>query len=238
MLNRWLKSEEKATRPYRLKIVIQRKSLINEYGETNYTKIELRNKIGNRAAQRMINQNTRDSESELNDEITDGIKHEYGSGQKLQTTIQEHVGVALGQDFSKVQIHLSAEADELSRKLGARAFTTGQDIFFRYGEYQPDTTAGQELIAHELTHVVQQSAGRVPTSGSGKMTVRPAGDEFEREADAVAKAVTSPTAEAQVQRQIDDEEEEIQTSPLQRQALDEEENIQTQAVEEEEELPE
>jgi len=61
-------------------------------------------------------------------------------------------------DFSQVRIHTDAEADVLSRNLGAEAFTTGHDIFFRDGTFRPDSESGKGLIAHELTHVVQQGA--------------------------------------------------------------------------------
>lgn len=97
----------------------------------------------------------------------------------------------MGQDFSGVRVHTSPEADNLNRQLGAKAFTTGSDTFFRNGAYDPYSSSGQMLIAHELTHTVQQASGAVGGSG-GKMTVRAPGDAFEREADAVAKAVTNP----------------------------------------------
>ena len=62
-----------------------------------------------------------------------------------------------GADFGRVRIHTDARADTLNHSLNARAFTTGHDIFFRSGEYSPDSTPGQTLLAHELTHVLQQS---------------------------------------------------------------------------------
>ncbi|HEX8845923.1 MAG TPA: DUF4157 domain-containing protein [Pyrinomonadaceae bacterium] len=67
---------------------------------------------------------------------------------------------AFGADFSDVHVHTDAQADGLNRSLEARAFTAGQDLFFRHGEYNPDSSRGQELIAHELTHVMQQSGER------------------------------------------------------------------------------
>jgi hypothetical protein len=65
---------------------------------------------------------------------------------------------AMGTDFSSVRVHTGSESDSLNKSLSARAFTTGSDIFFRSGEYNPATTQGQQLLAHELTHVVQQGA--------------------------------------------------------------------------------
>jgi len=63
---------------------------------------------------------------------------------------------ALGADFARVRLHTDVQADQLSRALQAQAFTTGQDIFFRRGEYDAGSTRGQHALAHELTHVVQQ----------------------------------------------------------------------------------
>ena len=68
---------------------------------------------------------------------------------------------AFGADFSGVRVHSDAESDSLNEGLSARAFTTGQDVFIRREDYSPDSTAGQELIAHELTHVVQQGVAPI-----------------------------------------------------------------------------
>ncbi len=84
------------------------------------------------------------------------IEKERGKGQSLSDNIQVPMEQAFGADFSSVKVHTDAEADTLNRELNARAFTTGQDIFFRQGEYSPGSGGGQKLIAHELTHVVQQ----------------------------------------------------------------------------------
>jgi hypothetical protein len=86
------------------------------------------------------------------------IHQARGSGQALDPSLQRQMGQALGADFSGVTIHTDSQSDQLNRSIQAKAFTTGQDIFFRQGAYQPSSQSGQELIAHELTHVVQQSA--------------------------------------------------------------------------------
>jgi hypothetical protein len=82
-----------------------------------------------------------------------------GAGQALPDGTLKPMQQAFGADFSRVRVHTGDQADQLNRSLGARAFTTGQDIFFSQGAYAPQTTAGRELLAHELTHVVQQNAG-------------------------------------------------------------------------------
>lgn len=65
----------------------------------------------------------------------------------------------LGHDFSGVRVHADGQAAASARSLGARAYTVGADIAFGRGEYAPETTEGRRLLAHELTHVVQQSPG-------------------------------------------------------------------------------
>jgi hypothetical protein len=79
-----------------------------------------------------------------------------GGGQSLDTGIQAKMESGTGHDFSGVRVHTDSQADALSESLGARAFTTGSDIFFKQGEYNPGTSEGDKLIAHESTHVIQQ----------------------------------------------------------------------------------
>lgn len=85
------------------------------------------------------------------------IQQARGSGQPLADSIREPMEQAFGADFSSVKVHTDTQSDRLNRSIQAKAFTTGQDVFFRQGEYNPGSRGGQELLAHELTHVVQQS---------------------------------------------------------------------------------
>jgi hypothetical protein len=89
--------------------------------------------------------------------LESAISQARGSGQSLDPNLQQQMGQAMGADFSGVNIHTDSQSDQLNRSIQAKAFTTGQDIFFRQGSYQPGSRDGQELIAHELTHVVQQN---------------------------------------------------------------------------------
>lgn len=108
-----------------------------------------------------------------------------GAGQSMDHGTLSRMETAFGADFSGVRIHNDTRADGLSESLAARAFTTGSDVFFRQGEYNPGTTSGRELLAHKLTHVVQQGGDGIRR----KMTVSEPGDAHEVEADRMAREV-------------------------------------------------
>jgi hypothetical protein len=86
-----------------------------------------------------------------------------GRGRPLPPSLRETFGTKFGADFSAVRVHSDAEAAQLSHAIQAQAFTRGSDIFLGAGKSAADTTAGQRLLAHELTHVVQQGAAPVET---------------------------------------------------------------------------
>jgi hypothetical protein len=85
-----------------------------------------------------------------------------GCGKPLPDSIRRPMEQAYGADFSAVRTHSDARADQLTRSLDALAFTAGPDIFFRRGAYAPASGGGQRLLAHELTHVIQQGGGLAP----------------------------------------------------------------------------
>lgn len=91
------------------------------------------------------------------------IEQKRGGGSPMDMQVQAKMESAFGSGFSDVNIHTDASADRMAESIGATAFTTGSDIFFRQGQYNPDNRQGQELLGHELTHVVQQRGGAVPT---------------------------------------------------------------------------
>lgn len=83
-----------------------------------------------------------------------------GTGSALPSALQSQMGAFLGADLAKVRVHTDAKAAELSRSIGAEAFTTGSNIYFGQGAYDPSSRRGQHLIAHEVTHTLQQGAVR------------------------------------------------------------------------------
>ncbi|WP_054032064.1 eCIS core domain-containing protein [Desulfatitalea tepidiphila] len=79
-------------------------------------------------------------------------------GRPLDAGVRDAMGRRMGYDFGNVRIHTDAIATHFNKGLNARAFTHGSDIFFNQGEYRPNTKGGRRLLAHELTHVVQQNS--------------------------------------------------------------------------------
>ncbi|MBE2220106.1 MAG: DUF4157 domain-containing protein [Anaerolineae bacterium] len=102
---------------------------------------------------------------ELSSDVESSVQSAKSGGQPISANIRGPLEQAFNADFSNVKIHADSQADTLNRSLSARAFTSGQDVFFRSGEYNPNNTGGQELLAHELTHVVQQNSGVVQRQG-------------------------------------------------------------------------
>lgn len=90
-------------------------------------------------------------------------------GSSLPRQIRFELEKAFGADFSAVRIHTNADADEAARSVGAEAFTSGTNIYFRNGMFAPHFDRGRQLLAHELTHVLQQT-GRLDGMGRLKAT--------------------------------------------------------------------
>lgn len=109
-----------------------------------------------------------------------------GSGRPLPDAVRSKMEAAFDTDFSGVRVHVGPQAE----RIGALAFTIGTDIYFAPGRYQPDSINGQQLLGHELAHVVQQRKGRVRApSGAGIAIVQD--HALEAEADRLGqRAVT------------------------------------------------
>jgi len=100
---------------------------------------------------------TTEASSEANLETQ--LQQHRGQGQPLPSATSQFMGARFGYDFSSVRVHTSSAAAQMNQQLNSYAFTTGQDIYFAPGQYQPGSSSGDRLLAHELTHVVQQSTG-------------------------------------------------------------------------------
>jgi hypothetical protein len=94
-------------------------------------------------------------------DLESSIQQARGSGQAMPNQLRLKMEQSFGADFSGVKVHTDGRSNQLNQAIQAKAFTTGQDIFFRQGQYDPGSRGGQELLAHELTHVVQQGGSAV-----------------------------------------------------------------------------
>jgi Domain of unknown function (DUF4157) len=96
--------------------------------------------------------------------LTNGLQNQIqslkGGGQPLSESTRNFFEPRFGVDFSKVRVHTGAQANIAAKSVNAKALTTGKDVVFGSGEYYPETVAGKGLLAHELTHVLQQGSQR------------------------------------------------------------------------------
>ncbi|MCP5107596.1 MAG: DUF4157 domain-containing protein [bacterium] len=92
-----------------------------------------------------------------------GIHALSGSGRPLPESTRSYFEPRFGQDFSRVRVYTGSDVARVNRSLNAHAFTKGRDIYFGAGNYSPGTSSGKKLLAHELTHVVQQNGADVQT---------------------------------------------------------------------------
>lgn len=95
----------------------------------------------------------------VNNETESKIKNLKGKGRPLYKSVKDYFQPRFGIDLGNVRVHTGNEANRLANSLNAKAFTYGNDIVFGQGQFQPGTTKGKELIAHELTHTMQQGGG-------------------------------------------------------------------------------
>ncbi len=97
---------------------------------------------------------------EVADSVAQAIRGRRGGGRPLPPAARRFFESRFGTGFAGVRVHADETAARLASAIGARAFTYGQDIFFGTGEFAPDRPAGRHLLAHELTHVLQQRSGQ------------------------------------------------------------------------------
>jgi len=156
-----------------------------------------------------------------------------GGGTPLDSDTRGFMESRLGTDFGDVRVHTDATASESARSVQAHAYTVGNDVVFQSGKYAPENDSGKRMLAHELTHVVQQRSGPVAgTPAPGGIQISHPSDRFEQAAESSADRVMSspsaaaPTsvgpAPASVQRE-GEEDEELQGSFVQREAEEDEE---------------
>lgn len=117
----------------------------------------------------------------------------HSAGEPLGAASRALFEPRFGHDFSQVRVHSDAKAVESARAVNASAYALGNQIVFGEGQYAPRTAAGQRLIAHELTHVLQQRRGGTSDAKPSFASLRigPPGDGFERQAKAAASSMSA-----------------------------------------------
>ncbi len=117
------------------------------------------------------------------------IVHEVlrSSGQPLDSGTRTFMESRFGHDFSQVRVHTDGKAAKSAQSVNALAYTVGQNVVFNSGQYAPEANEGQRLLAHELTHVIQQQRGS--SSLQTDLKIHSAHDAYEREADRTAHLV-------------------------------------------------
>jgi outer membrane protein OmpA-like peptidoglycan-associated protein len=122
-----------------------------------------------------------------------GIVHEVlaSPGQPLAAAPRHDLEARFGQDFSEVRVHVDARAAESAHAVDARAYTVGRDIVFGAGQYAPQSVAGQRLLAHELTHVMQQGGTSAADATSDGLVLGNPADPMEREAERHAASLVA-----------------------------------------------
>jgi hypothetical protein len=181
--------------------------------------VGLQRAAGNNAVSSMVE----DEPSPVHDVVNSG-------GRPLEPDVRTDMEGRLGSDFGDVRVHDDSAAHRSAESVNAHAYTVGSNIVFQRDKYDPSSDSGRTMLAHELTHVVQQRSGPVDgTPTAGGIRVSDPSDRYEREAAANADRVIStpapsepappsPAPAAAVQRDAVDE-----RPPLQRQEAEEEE---------------
>ncbi|MGW3996450.1 eCIS core domain-containing protein [Amycolatopsis sp. NPDC004772] len=126
-----------------------------------------------------------------------------GGGAPLDKATREDMETRFGTDFSDVRVHTDSAAHDSAKSVNAQAYTVGSNIVFQRDKFDPASDSGKHMLAHELTHVVQQRSGPVDgTDAGGGVKVSDPSDRFEREAVANAdRLMSAPAPAAAVQRE-------------------------------------
>ncbi len=197
--------------------------------------VALQKQRGNAYVQKVVERLQASSESEAEEESLEGtvqgLQQQKGSGHPIEGETQKEMEQSLGYDLGQVRLHTDGVAHKAAEDLGAKAFTMGTDIFFNQKDGgNLSSSEGKGLLAHELTHVVQQSQGNLSLPGD-KVKMGQPGDAYETEADKVAEIVSRG---APLQRQPEEEEEELLQGRLETNAL--QQQVEEEEEEEEEEI--
>lgn len=138
--------------------------------------------------------------TQRNTDISGELQSSRGAGSALPEASRNQMEAGFGTDLSDVRVHTDQRAQRMAQEIGAQAFTSGSDIYFNQGRFNPGTAQGDALLAHELTHTIQQGAvdpQQAPPSNANGSTSAPVTSTTA--VDSVSEnATTSPTPETSV----------------------------------------
>jgi hypothetical protein len=100
----------------------------------------------------------------VNEGVESDLNSSKGGGSAMDKNTKHEMESGFGADFSSVNIHTDSKAVQMSEELGAQAFTHGNDVYFNKGKYNPHSKEGKHLLAHELTHTIQQTGSKAQNS--------------------------------------------------------------------------
>ena len=133
---------------------------------------------------------------QINSDLPVRLNRSKGGGQHLPEADRIFMESRFGVDFSSVKVHTDSNAGQMNKDLNAQAFTYGSDIYFNDGQFQPKTSQGKRLLAHELVHIVQQGNNnhiKSITNNSSLLSNKPQnGDELTRNIYPITHRTTSP----------------------------------------------
>lgn len=125
---------------------------------TDCEKEEKVQKKDKKEEEKPVQKKAQNSETEIqNNDLEGKLDSSKGGGTGLDKKTKREMESGFGNDFSNVKIHTDSSAVQMSQELGAQAFTNGNDVYFNEGKYNPGSKEGKHLLAHELTHTVQQT---------------------------------------------------------------------------------
>jgi hypothetical protein len=155
--------------------------------------LHLQRSAGNSSTASLLGEDQTDEGSPVKDVVGSG------GGVPLDQPTRNFIEEGLGHDFGDVRVHTDAKATESAKSLNAQAYTVGTDVVFQGDKYTPESSDGKRVLAHELTHVVQQKSGPVDgTPAAGGISVSDPSDRFEQAAGANAERVmSSPSGSAE-----------------------------------------
>ncbi|WP_062056997.1 eCIS core domain-containing protein [Aquimarina longa] len=137
---------------------IQEKENVGEGESEIQTKTEIADSGRLGEEEDSIQTKSENTSQEATSDLQNRLNSSKGGGSPLSIDTQNDMGSAFGADFSKVRVHTGSESIQMNKELGAQAFTHGNDIHFNEGKYNTNSDSGKHLLAHELTHTVQQGA--------------------------------------------------------------------------------